>query len=70
MSKPNVHLLVLIHGMWGQPCHLDELARIIKETKAETDDTELMVLAATTAKNDLSYDGIDNCAERVTEEVS
>ena len=30
-----VHLLVLLHGMWGNPGHLAEMARIIRETKEE-----------------------------------
>ena len=28
-SARPVHLLVLIHGMWGNPIHLDEARRII-----------------------------------------
>lgn len=71
--KNNVHLLVLIHGMWGHPCHLDELCRIMKETRTPTpkdSNTELRLLVAETNKSDFSYDGIDNCAERVAEEVS
>ncbi|EJD07230.1 DUF676-domain-containing protein [Fomitiporia mediterranea MF3/22] len=33
MSVRNVHLLILVHGMWGNPAHLAEMCRIIKESK-------------------------------------
>lgn len=66
-----VHLLVLVHGMWGNPGHLAEMARIIRETKEEAgpDGTKLHVLLAETNREDSTYDGIDWGAERVAEEV-
>jgi hypothetical protein len=68
------HLLVLIHGMWGNPEHLAELHRIIKEVKgevvkAENNETRLEVLVAETNSDDNTYDGIDWGGERVAEEV-
>jgi hypothetical protein len=66
-----VHLLLLVHGMWGNPNHLSELARIIKETKEiSEDDNELDVLVAKTNSDDSTYDGIDWGGERVAQEVS
>jgi len=65
----SVHLLVLIHGMWGNPNHLAELDRIIRETKANTDDLELHVLLAQTNRDESTYDGIDWGGERVAQEV-
>jgi hypothetical protein len=67
----SVHLLVLVHGMWGNPNHLSELARIVKETheKREHDDAELQVLVAKTNSDDSTYDGIDWGGERVAQEV-
>ncbi|KAF4593013.1 hypothetical protein EYR38_008720 [Pleurotus pulmonarius] len=67
-----VHLLVLVHGMWGNPGHLAEMARIIRETKEEAgpDGTKLHVLLAETNREDSTYDGIDWGAERVAEEVT
>jgi len=63
-----VHLLVLIHGMWGNPEHLLELHRIIRETKSSSD-VELQVLLAETNRDDATYDGIDWGGERVAQEV-
>jgi len=52
-----VHLLVLVHGMWGVPSHLQELHRIIKEKQAEPG-IELHAMLAETNKEDSTYDGI------------
>ncbi|KAH8108868.1 DUF676-domain-containing protein [Phellopilus nigrolimitatus] len=79
MSTRNVHLLVLIHGMWGNPVHLAEMNRIIAETKGpgsamssggESDsDVELDVLVSQTNRDESTYDGIDWGGERVADEV-
>ncbi|KAF7356616.1 DUF676-domain-containing protein [Mycena venus] len=60
------HLLVLVHGMWGNPGHLAELNRIAKET---IPDPNLHILLAETNKEDSTYDGIDWGGERVAEEI-
>ena len=66
----SVHLLALVHGMWGNPSHLAEMRRVITETySAPVDDVELQVLAAETNRDDSTYDGIDWGAERVAQEV-
>jgi len=65
------HLLVLIHGMWGNPEHLSEVARIARETHSgpSSDDTVLHVLVAESIREDSTYDGIDWGGERVAKEV-
>ncbi|KAH6915953.1 lipid particle protein [Coprinopsis sp. MPI-PUGE-AT-0042] len=66
-----VHLLVLIHGMWGNPGHLAELARIAREThsKPNKDGERMETLLSTTNQEDSTYDGIDWGGERVAQEV-
>lgn len=65
-----IHLLVLIHGMWGNPGHLAELARIARETHSTASDgTKLHVLLAEANREDSTYDGIDWGGERVADEV-
>ncbi|KAG1770717.1 putative serine esterase-domain-containing protein [Suillus occidentalis] len=68
---PDVHLLVLIHGMWGNPSHLGHAKKIIREVKgeAENSDIKLEVLVAETNKDESTYDGIDWGGERVAEEI-
>lgn len=66
-----IHVLVLIHGMWGNPLQLAELARIARETHAEesSDGTKLHVLVAESITGQSTYDGIDWGGERIAEEV-
>ncbi len=74
-TSNSVHLLVLIHGMWGNPSHLAELLRIMTETRCQADSHKgpggesLHILVAETNRDDGTYDGIDWGGERVTEEV-
>jgi hypothetical protein len=67
----SVHLLLLIHGLWGNPTHLGELARIAKETHSEAtaDGTRLRILVAESNSSSATYDGIDWGGERVAQEV-
>lgn len=66
-----IHLLVLIHGMWGHPGHLAELHRIAEETYSEPleDGGRLEILLPETNRENSTYDGIDWGGERVTKEV-
>jgi hypothetical protein len=54
--------------MWGNPEHLLEMDRIIRETKS-SEDMELRVLLAETNRDEATYDGIDWGGERVAREV-
>ncbi|KAF9223966.1 DUF676-domain-containing protein [Gyrodon lividus] len=70
----NIHLLVLIHGMWGNPSHLAHVDKIIHEVKGSAensgpDEPELAVLVAQTNRDESTYDGIDWGGERVAQEV-
>ncbi len=66
-----IHLLAIVHGMWGNPSHMAELKRIMLETKSEPspDGIELRLIVAENNRDDSTYDGIDWGGERVAEEV-
>ncbi|KDR80681.1 hypothetical protein GALMADRAFT_61407 [Galerina marginata CBS 339.88] len=66
-----IHLLVLIHGMWGNPEHLAEAARIARETHSEpsSNGITLHVLVAESIKEESTYDGVDWGGERIAKEV-
>jgi len=73
-STQSVHLLVLIHGMWGDPSHLASMHRIIEETRINEsslgpDGATLHVMLPETNQAESTYDGIDWGGERVAEEV-
>ena len=76
MTSETIHLLVLIHGMWGNPNHLAEMHRIFDETLCQSSDSKtgpdgerVHVLLAETNRESSTYDGIDWGGERVAEEV-
>lgn len=68
-----IHLLVLIHGMWGNPAHLAHMEKVIRQvrgcTENNSDGPELAVLVAETNSDESTYDGIDWGGERVAQEV-
>lgn len=70
----NVHLLVLIHGMWGTPRNLASMHRIMKETRLEApiepNGTALHIMLPETNQAESTYDGIDWGGERVAAEAS
>ncbi|KAI0321047.1 putative serine esterase-domain-containing protein [Amylostereum chailletii] len=72
---PNqVHLLVLIHGMWGHPGHLAEMHRIIDEIRVRpslqnAEGDELLAILPETNREESTYDGIDWGGERVAKEA-
>lgn len=72
MSDQRVHLLVLIHGMWGNPSNLASMHRIMEQTRENqsSDGTELHLMLAETNQDESTYDGIDWGGERVASEVS
>ncbi|KAF5393582.1 hypothetical protein D9757_000390 [Collybiopsis confluens] len=63
-SSDSVHLLVLVHGMWGHTGHLAQMARAVKEERPE-----FHVLLAKANEEDSTYDGIDWGGERVAKEI-
>lgn len=66
-----IHLLAIVHGMWGNPSHMDELKRIMLETQSEpsAEGIELRLIVPETNSDDSTYDGIDWGGERVAQEV-
>nr|GAT45193.1 predicted protein [Mycena chlorophos] len=61
-----LHLLVITHGMWGNPNHVGELERVVKEQHPGDD---LHVLRPQTSREENTYDGIDWNGERVVTEI-
>ncbi|KAI0028931.1 putative serine esterase-domain-containing protein [Vararia minispora EC-137] len=69
-----IHLVVLIHGMWGHPGNLAEAHSIFNEqrvqsAKKDSEGVQFRVLVAETNRDESTYDGIDWGGERVAKEV-
>ncbi|KAF2424224.1 lipid particle protein [Tothia fuscella] len=60
------HLAVLIHGLWGNPKHLQYLNSALREKHAED---KLHILVAARNSGSFTYDGIELGGERVTQEI-
>ncbi|CAZ85956.1 unnamed protein product [Tuber melanosporum] len=60
------HLCVLIHGLWGNPGHLEYLTTAIRQ---RYDDSKLQILVAKRNSGTFTYDGIELGGERVTREI-
>jgi Putative serine esterase (DUF676) len=73
-STTPVHLLCLMHGMWGNPSHLAEATRVIREkadarTTEDEDHIEFEVLVSHANQDGSTYDGIDWGGERIADEA-
>ncbi|EEQ30195.1 hypothetical protein McanMca71_000500 [Microsporum canis] len=60
------HLCVLIHGLWGNPAHLDYIVSSLRE---KYDEPSLQILCPKSNAGTLTYDGIELGGERVAHEV-
>ncbi|GAM87921.1 hypothetical protein ANO11243_059490 [Dothideomycetidae sp. 11243] len=60
------HLVVLIHGLWGSPSHLEYLANSLREGFSKE---KLHILVAKSNAKNFTYDGIETGGERILHEV-
>nr|POE48986.1 putative lipase [Quercus suber] len=67
---PSTHLVILLHGAWGHPVHLHSLRdTLVHSHQSEVDDGSLVLLLPNASAGNLTYDGIEVCAERITTEI-
>lgn len=60
------HLVVLIHGLWGNPSHLKYLAKQLREAYSED---QVHILVPKSNSDNFTYDGIETGGERITNEI-
>lgn len=64
------HLVVLVHGVWGNPSHMSYLARqVLLHCKPKDPDEELVVLVTGSHAGYLTYDGVDVNGKRISKEI-
>ncbi|MBW0519376.1 hypothetical protein O181_059091 [Austropuccinia psidii MF-1] len=68
MSSTPVHLVVIIHGLWGAPEHVAYLANTLART-AVSSECLVDIFCPQSISGTTTYDGIDFCAELVSQEV-
>ncbi|KAF7544395.1 hypothetical protein G7Z17_g9987 [Cylindrodendrum hubeiense] len=60
------HLCVLVHGLWGNPTHMRNIAKSLREQYSNDD---LYLLLAKQNSGSFTYDGIERGGERVCAEI-
>ncbi|KAE8450734.1 hypothetical protein EG329_005647 [Mollisiaceae sp. DMI_Dod_QoI] len=60
------HLCVLVHGLWGNPAHLEVMA---KSLRAKHPEQTLHILVAKRNSGSFTYDGVELGGERVCQEI-
>ena len=65
MAQPD-HLCVLVHGLWGNPKHLDYLRETLQAQHAQD---RLHILVPKSNADNFTYDGIEVGGERITNEI-
>ncbi|BCR93645.1 lipase ROG1 family protein [Aspergillus luchuensis] len=65
-SRNADHLCVFVHGLWGNPSHLDYVTSSLRERYSED---RLHILSAKRNAGNFTYDGIEVGGERVAHEV-
>ncbi|KAJ0423801.1 putative serine esterase-domain-containing protein [Aspergillus carlsbadensis] len=60
------HLCVLVHGLWGNPAHMNFVASRLRERYEED---RLYILTAENNTGNLTYDGVEVCGERLAHEI-
>jgi hypothetical protein len=60
------HLLVLVHGLWGNPNHLNHLRDTLQ---AQQSDERLHIFLPKSNADSFTYDGIEVGGERITNEI-
>ncbi|EPS44827.1 hypothetical protein H072_1198 [Dactylellina haptotyla CBS 200.50] len=60
------HLVVLVHGLWGNPSHMEYIAETLK---SRYDDSRLIVHVAAKNSGNHTYDGIELGGERLAAEI-
>ncbi|KAG7665895.1 uncharacterized protein J8A68_000518 [[Candida] subhashii] len=72
----NIHLVILVHGLWGNPTHLSYLEKQITQNiipsqgKDNDNDNEIIQVYKTGSHSGyMTYDGIDINGKRISDEI-
>ncbi|KAL2863619.1 lipase ROG1 family protein [Aspergillus lucknowensis] len=60
------HLCVLVHGLWGNPAHMNTIVSALRQ---RYDENDLKILVSESNTGNLTYDGVEVCGERLANEI-
>ncbi|KAK6458001.1 putative serine esterase-domain-containing protein [Scheffersomyces xylosifermentans] len=65
----NYHLVILVHGLWGNPAHLQYMeSQLTKQVKAPEGE-EIIIYKTNSHAGFLTYDGVDINGKRISDEI-
>lgn len=64
-----IHLVILVHGLWGNASHFNYIKAQLEESYDKTLDENLAVYQTGSNEGYKTYDGIDLCGKRVAQEI-
>ena len=69
-ATEKLHLVVLVHGLWGNRSHMDEISKYVSSLNDKDGKGErILVHQAHLNEGYKTYDGIDVCGIRVAKEI-
>jgi hypothetical protein len=69
MALLDIHVVYLLHGLWGNPTDMHAL-RDSLQLRADKEETSINIYCCQSYRASKSYDGIDVCADRVIDEIT
>lgn len=61
----NVHLFVLVHGLWGNPNHMNTIEKALLKSLSSVSPNRIVTIKPSSFRFWKTYDGIQRCAELV-----
>lgn len=64
-KEENVHLFVLVHGLWGNPNHMNTIEKALLKSLLSVSPNRIVTIKPSSFRFWKTYDGIQRCAELV-----
>ncbi|WPK24044.1 hypothetical protein PUMCH_001299 [Australozyma saopauloensis] len=64
-----VHLFVLVHGLWGNPNHLDTIEKVLLRAVSDVSNERIVTIKPSSFRFWKTYDGIQRCSELVIADI-
>lgn len=64
-KEEDVHLIVLVHGLWGNPNHMNTIEKALRKSLSTVSPQRIVTIKPSSFRFWKTYDGIQRCAELV-----
>lgn len=69
LAGEEVHLVVLVHGLWGNPNHMDTIEKTLLKSLKGVSKHRIVTIKPSSFRFWKTYDGIQRCAELVIADI-